>query len=102
MRKADVPTSINEVFSRIMETGRFKNQDEMINELQMARSYFFKVRKKEHYLSDENARKLAELAELPIDYVLAMNNFERCKDEEAREAYKDIFLLIRHLRTKNQ
>jgi len=97
-----MPTTINGVFEKVMKKGQFKNQADMINELDIARSYYFKVKKKEHFLSDEKARKLAELAELPIDYVLVMNNFEKCKDAEAKDAYEGVLMTIRHLRTQGQ
>jgi len=102
MNKGEMPTSINEVFKRAMMIKPFKNQNAMIEAIGIQQSFFFKVRRKEKSLSDETARKLAEIAELPIDYVLVMNNMEKCKDVEAKTAYENILKLLEHLHTKNR
>jgi len=101
MQRGDLPMCINEVFERIKEIGSYENQDVMIEELDISRSFFFSIKKGERQLSDEKARKLAQMAKLPVDYVLTINNIEKCKDAESLEAYKTILKALEYIHTQN-
>jgi len=101
MNKNEIPRSIKEVFKRVLEIREFKNQTQMIEGLNIARSFFFRIKNGTDFLSDEKARELAELSELPTDYVLTLNNFEKCKDAESKEAYKRILSYLMHIYFKD-
>lgn len=91
---------MNEVLRMIKDRQGFKTQDEVIKATGMARSFFFDIKKGKNNLSDEYAKKIAKLSELPIDYVLTLNNLEKCKDVESKEAYKYILNVLYHLHFK--
>ena len=102
MKKNEIPKSIVEVFERIQNIGEYKNQSEMIKDLEIMPSFYFKIKRNEQYLSDESASKIAELAKLPIEYVLVMNNMEKSKDKTCRAAYKRVLDVLAYLDTEKE
>jgi len=94
MRKDDIPENIIDLFDLIKKRQGFKNQQEMIEQLDMTRSFFFSVKKGEKHLSDENIARMCALASLPLGYGLVLNHLQKARSADCVDAYRKVLELI--------
>jgi cyanate lyase len=82
--------SINDVFSIVKEKKGCNSVSELIAELGLSESYFYKIKRGEQFLSTDKALKIAAKAGLSQESMLVLLAREKAHSDEERAVWNKI------------